>query len=113
MERQLWWNLRPDLTEERIEYFFVIINDNREIKEISTRTIEQLAPVDELQEGSGKVGDLNYRLMTFFSPRKVSTGDMDRIYQGKVKRKERLYRREKNNFQALEEYVKSEIQKNN
>jgi len=113
MERQLWWNLRTEPQEERAQYFFVIINDSREIEKISTRTIEQLAPVDELQERQGKAGDLKYKLMMFLSPKKLETWNMRKIYQGAIKRKERLYEREKTGIDGLEEYIQSEIKRNN
>lgn len=113
MKRQLWWNLKPELDEERIKYFFVIVNDNREIGVISGRIIENLAPVDELQERGGKANDLNYKLMTFYSSIVLDNPTLFRIYAGAKKRDVRLYEREKNGINSLEEYVQSEIKKNN
>lgn len=113
MKRQLWWNFTPEPNEERAQYFFVIINDSREIGSISTRIIEQLAPVDEMQEREGKAGDLSYKLMTFLSNKTLSSWKRDKIYLGKKKRDFRLYEREKLGMDGLEAYVQSEIKKNN
>ena len=87
MKRQLWWNFRQEPLEERMQYFFVIINDSREIGSISSRVIEQLAPVDELQEREGKAGDLSYKLMVFFSQKKLTNRKLTEIYDGKKKKR--------------------------
>ena len=113
MKRQLWWNFTPKPKEQRAQYFFVIINDSREIGTISGRIIEQLAPVDEIQEKKGKAGDLSYKLMMFFSPQKLPKWKLREIYQGPTKRDFRLYEREKTGTDGLETYVQSEIARNN
>jgi hypothetical protein len=109
MERQLWWNSMPQPQEERVQYFFVIINDGREIGTISTRIFEQLAPVDELQERDGKAGHLSYRLMMFFSPKKLEGWQLAKIYRGSQRRDNRLYERQKDGISGLEQYVLREI----
>ncbi len=48
MKRQLWWNFVSEALEQRRRYFFVIINDNREIGVISNRIFSELQPIDEL-----------------------------------------------------------------
>ncbi len=111
MQRQLWWNFRPQAEEERAQYFFVIINDSREIATISTRAIEQLAPVDELQERDGKAGDLMYKLMVFFSPRKLEPWQLRKIYDGNVKRDHRLYERERTGVDGLEAYIMDAVRR--
>ena len=111
MERQLWWNFRAQPQEQRAQYFFVIINDSREIGVISSRVVEQLAPVDELQERDGKAGNLHYKLMGFFSPRKLEGWQLRKIYNGNIRQDFRLYERHKDGIDGLEEYVLSEISK--
>jgi hypothetical protein len=113
MKRQLWWNFRPEPQEERVQYFFVIINDSREIGSISSRIIEQLSMVDEMQERDGKAGDLSYKLMVFFSEKRLTNWKLDKIYEGDKKRNFRLYERERTGMDGLEAYIQSEIEKNN
>ena len=115
MQRQLWWNFKPEPQEQRVEYFFVIINDSREIGTISTRIIEQLAPVDEFQDRDGKAGNLDYKLIVFFSQRKLEPWQLRKIYDGNTKRDFRLYRRERTGVDGLEAYVMDQVRhaKNN
>ena len=111
MKRQLLWNMKAEMEEERIKYFFVIINDNRETRVISQRILENLAPVDEFQERQGKADNLNYKLMTFYSPMVLDNNSLFKIYAGTKKRDNRLYDRHKNGINSLEEYVQKEISK--
>lgn len=111
MERQLWWNFRAQPQEQRAQYFFVIINDSREIGVISSRVVEQLAPVDESQERDGKAGNLHYQLMMFYSPKKLEEWQLRKIYNGNRKRDHRLYERHEGGIESLEEYVLGEIKK--
>lgn len=113
MKRQLWWNFRPEFPEQRAQYFFVIINDSREIGSISSRIIEQLAPVDEMQQRQGKAGDLSYKLMVFFSEKNLENWRLKKIYEGDKKRDFRLYERGRTGMDGLEAYIQSEIEKNN
>jgi len=111
MERQLWWNLRVEPEEQRVQYFFVVINDNREIGIISSRVIEQLAPANELQEKRGKAGTLHYKLMEFFSPKRLEAWQLRKIYDGNVRQDFRLYERHEGGIDSLESYVLDEIRK--
>jgi ribosome biogenesis GTPase A len=104
MERQVWWNFVPNTEEQLIDYFIVIINDSREIKKIQSRVITKLAPVDELRETAGPADNLRYKILSFISNRKIESWEFKRIYDGKVKRDERLYERQ-NGFEGLERYV--------
>jgi len=113
MKRQLWWNFVSEALEQRRRYFFVIINDNREIGVISNRIFSELQPIDELQERGGKAGDLQYKLLVFYSHETLPLWRREKIYKGKQKRDFRLYERRKMGMDGLEEYVQKQIQENN
>ena len=97
----------------KTEIFFVIINDNREIGVISNRIFSELQPIDELQERGGKAGDLQYKLLVFYSHETLPLWRREKIYKGKQKRDFRLYERRKMGMDGLEEYVQKQIQENN
>jgi len=109
--REIWWNSVPVPDEERTHYFFVIFNDSRERRKIKSRIIEAFASVDEFRESSGKVNEDSYNLISFYSIRSFENWQKRKISQGNWKRDERLYEREKNGREGLENYVASRISK--
>lgn len=111
IQRQIWWNFIPNPGDRNIQYHFAIINDNREIRNLSSRIINALAPVDELEERKGKAGNLNYNLMSFLSHVAIDYIQFSNIYEGKVRKDERLYDRERTGRDGLEEYIQKKIQR--
>jgi hypothetical protein len=110
MQRQIWWNFIPNPDDENIQYHFVIINDNREIRNYSSRILKELAPVQELDERTGKAGNLNYCLMSFLSHIHIDYRNISNIYKGRVRKDERLYDRRTTGRDGLEDYILSKIE---
>ncbi|MBD3247241.1 hypothetical protein GF378_01320 [Candidatus Pacearchaeota archaeon] len=111
IQRQIWWNFIPNPGDRNIQYHFAIINDNREIGNLYSRIIKELAPVDELEERKGKAGKLNYCIMSFLSQKNIDFRNLSNIYKGRIKKDERLYDRQRIGRDGLEEYVQKKIQK--
>ncbi|RLG12736.1 hypothetical protein DRN73_01670 [Candidatus Pacearchaeota archaeon] len=109
--RGIWWNNIPIPDEERVQYFFVILNDSRETRKLISRIVEMFAPVEEFQEHRGVVRGNHYDLVSFYSRRSFENWQKRRIYKGNWKRKERLYERAKEGIEGLENYVISELNK--
>ncbi len=113
VERQLWWNFVGIPAEEKIKWFFVIVNDKREIRKISNRIFGRLAMIEELVEREGKADGMNYKLLVFNSEKKLEKDDISSIYRGYVKREERLYTRKRLGIDGLENYVQRKLKRNN
>ncbi len=111
IKRQLWWNFIPNPSYENIQYHFSIINDNREIRNISSRIINELSPVDELEKRTGDAANLNYCVMSFSSYVHIDERNLSNIYKGKIRKDERLYDRKTIGRDGLEAYVQKKIQK--
>ncbi len=106
LERRILWNFIPNVDEELIEYFFVIINDSREITKLSSRIFEKFSPVQEVRTSDirGK-SKLKARLIYFTSQRFFQ--NISDVYKGRIKKDSRLYLRHKTGFEGLENYVMS------
>ena len=107
MERQLLWNDRMKPKEEIVRYFFVIINESREAEAIKSRLFESLAPVDEVTERSGKAGQSQYFIIALNSQKKLE--NISSIYRGRIRKDTRLYERNREGIDGLENYVVSQL----
>ena len=104
MKRQIHFNRRLESPGENIaSWYFLVINDKREIIRIRERMVEQLSPIIETQEiDIGLIPDshgLRYELFVYQSP--VGTFDKLKIYHGKWKKDRELYPREKTSLLNL------------
>jgi len=115
LERQLLWNLRTNVNPQTISYYFVIVNDSREIAEIKERIFGKFHSIDELKEvpSEGNIGGLPYLIMRFNTFNKqVGISEIVSAYNGPVKKDPRLYEREEpNGFDNLVTYVESKLEK--
>ena len=114
MKRQLWWNYEGVPDEGLVKYYFVIINDRREIKTIENRIFGGLAPVNELDRVEGNAEELFYKYLTFESPKKLEIGQLSRFYgkgqKVEIKHKERLGSR-KAGLDGVVIFIESELEK--
>lgn len=110
VERQLRWNKRKSDVlignqTPMIQYYVLIVNDNREINNIQTKIFEQLKPIDSLVEIKSKSfpdsHGLRYAFMEFISP--YDTFQPRKVYGGKIVKDTNLYPRQKEGM--LEEYI--------
>ncbi len=109
VERQLWWNFVGIPAEEKIRWFFVIVNDKREIRKISNRIFGRLVMIEELVEREGKADGMNYKLLVFNSEKRLERDDISSIYRGNVQRDERLYMRKRLGIDGLEKYIQGKL----
>jgi hypothetical protein len=111
---QLWWNIVVDEKEKKVNYFFTILNsDSREISTIKNRIFSICGNIDDFDYvyRTGKIAGLYYLIMKapLFN-KGLEFSDLNKIYQGKKIKDERLYDRKKG-IDGLEDYVLLEIKK--
>ncbi|MEK6833295.1 MAG: hypothetical protein AABY32_04555 [Nanoarchaeota archaeon] len=87
------------------EWWFLVVNQNREIEEIQSKIFNLFAPIKEgptFIKGTSHGDDLRYRLINFESSNKVEDYKIKEIYK-KVIRDSKLYNRDREN--GLEIYL--------
>lgn len=117
-ERQVRWNVQSDSKEpaQPHTYFFVIINETREINRIEQKILGQLRPVDEFHkrtEGNiqdGREKKLKYRLISMKSSLISNNLNFPEIYNGTIIKDRELYERERQN--GLEDYIDQRAENN-
>lgn len=110
IRRQVRFNhRRAKSNSERCEYWFLIINQNREIEEIQQRIYNLFMPIEEegcKLEGVIKRTGLRYKVINFESKKRVEPAELHKIYE-EVIADPRLYRRRGKD--GLEKYVRGVI----
>jgi len=112
---------RSQENPQRMESFFLIINENREINRIRTRISELFGPIPEEYKGDtednskggieGSIkgsGGLRYKLINIELGRRIESGDLTKVFKRMVK-DTNLYRRKENPL-ALTDYVESFVE---
>lgn len=83
-ERQVRYNsTRSRQNPEKMEWFFCIVNQNREIIDISNRIYDLLAPIEDegkTIEGVVTGTGLRYKLLNFETRTRIEPNDFNRIY---------------------------------
>lgn len=96
-EKHVRYNCRKsESNPERLEWWFLIINQNREIEEIQQRIYNFLAMIEEEKSFGGVVKGtgLRYKLINFESKKKAEWNQLSKIYKKVIKDTD-LYDREK------------------
>ncbi|MFA4953547.1 MAG: hypothetical protein WC584_04960 [Candidatus Pacearchaeota archaeon] len=98
-ERRLHYNMAAETPPENIFlWYFLIINESREIERIKQRMFEELKPVhEEIPFDNGNIGNshgLRYSLFCLKSSRNEM--DFSQVYSGRLIKDRRLYWRESN-----------------
>lgn len=110
VERQVrYHSLRSERNLQWMEWFFLIINDNRYIREISARIARTFAPIAEEYtglEGTVRGGDLRFKLLHFESEKKPEAGELTKIFKKMVKDYS-LYNRQ--SIDRLANYINSKF----
>jgi len=105
-DRQIRYNYRKSNNLlDCNEWWFLIVNQNREIEEIQNKVFNLFAPIKEgpnFINGISHGNDLRYRLINFESSNKVEDYKIREIYK-KVIRDNKLYNR--NKIDGLEIYL--------
>ncbi len=111
-ERQIRYNYFPSLEYPgATDWFFLIINQNREIREHEQKIYDLLHPIFNPTKGTQgiiKGNDLRYKLLCFSSYKSVELGDLRRLYKRVVK-ENHLYHRQTIN--GLENYLADHLEK--
>lgn len=92
------------------EWFFVIVNYKREAEKIEQSILRKLSLNEEPTKRTGRTGDREYRIIVAEANREPSGNFPQEIYQGKMERDPRLYRRQKG-MDCMESYVLSILEK--
>lgn len=107
VERQVRYNSsRSKRNPQWQEWYFLIINQNREIGQISTRIYELFAPIAEEYKGledTVRGWDLRFKLLHFETERKPDFSQFKRIFNKMIKDSS-LYDRQ--NSDGLEKYIR-------
>jgi len=108
-KKRFFWNFKICQTEGEglAEWYFVLVNYQRELKKITQRIIELLEPIEEPETRQGSLaGRLKYRIIAFPVVSRVEPKRLQEVYDGERKRDERLYRRQRGEgLDGLESYV--------
>jgi len=106
-ERHVRYNSRrSERNPHCMEWFFLIINDRREMPSIIKTIYGLFAPIVEegrTYEGHFKSGSLKYKLINFDSENNLDIGWKSKIYKRVIKDRD-LYNR-LNDPDALEKYI--------
>jgi hypothetical protein len=99
MERQLLWNYEVEdrlegINQGTMRYFFMIINEPREIEDIQKKLEEQLVYSRDSITREGVIQGLKYRLLSLLSDRRPDLIDFNQVYRGKVRKERKLGTRE-------------------
>ncbi len=110
-QRQLRWNFESSSNPENHHIMILLINTSQEMDVITQRVYERFQPIiDEQVRARGRVGDLNYRLLTFDSNRQPTSEDFTAVYGGRVRRDAKsLY--ERDNPRGLPDFIVRNIRK--
>lgn len=111
--------LRSEKNPSMLEWFFLMINQEREFDRISARIYELFSPVIEEYRGDAE-GDsgiegiikgtgLRYKLINFESKKRVEPGELSLIFK-KMRKDTNLYRRKKDSL-GLFKYIESMTEK--
>ena len=110
MERQVrYHSSRSERNLQWMEWFFLIINDNRYIREISARIAKTFAPIAEEYkslEGTVKGENLRFKLLHFESEKRPEPGELTGIFKKMVKDYS-LYDRQ--NIDGLANYINDKL----
>lgn len=110
-ERQLKYNsTRSENNLECMKWFFLIINQNREIGGISDKIYKLFAPIEEegiTYEGTIKKTGLRWKLISFDSRKKVESSELRKVYDGRILSDRKLY--DRNEIDGLEKYIINEL----
>jgi len=114
-KRQVKYNSKRSVNNpECMEWFFLIINQNREISDIEDKINYLFAPIDEeslpimgVVKNNRKV-NLRYRLINFESRKKVERFELKRIFRRMIK-DVKLYHRE--DPDGLANYLINQLEK--
>lgn len=105
-ERQVRYNYRKSKNLlDCNEWWFLIVNQNREIEEIQNKIFNLFAPIKEgpdFIEGISHGNGLRYKLVNFESSNRVEDYQIKKVYK-KVIRDNKLYARDRKN--GLEIYL--------
>lgn len=110
IERQIrYHSLRSRRNPQWMEWFFLIINDNRYIGEISARIAKTFAPIAEEYkglEGTVKGENLRFKLLHFESEKNPESGELTKIFRKMIKDYS-LYDRQ--SIDGLANYIKEKF----
>ncbi len=119
VERKIRWNVKTDTGEQEImrhRWWFLIINELREIERIEQKIYDQIQTIDDLmiidRGRIEKSKGLHYVVINFLShkgPFSKSRPFEISVYDGDMKRDRDLYQREKDD--ALFEYIQRQLGK--
>lgn len=109
MERQLLWNCIPDPKEDAGRWYFYIVNELREIGRIKSKIFSQFSPTRDIIERMGKIENLKYELLIFYSQKNQDTINFNFLYQGKTKRERRLDEDREDGIDGLEASITNSL----
>jgi hypothetical protein len=111
-ERQVRYNcIRSKQNLNCNEFIFLIINQNREIREIEQKIYSLFSPIiQEFDKLEGIISDtgLRYKLINFDSPTNVEDGKIRGLYKRVIK-DAKLYSRKDNKEGPIEKYLSNFI----
>ncbi|MBU4308483.1 MAG: hypothetical protein KJ566_01660 [Nanoarchaeota archaeon] len=111
-ERQVRYNyFRSEEFPEAIDWFFLIINQNREIREIEQKIYDLIHPVfNPIKEIKGQIkgNDLRYKLIGFSSFKSIDLENLKKVYKRIIK-DNHLYTRQ--TVDGLENYLRDHLEK--
>jgi len=110
LSRQVRYHcMRSNVNSENNEWFFLIVNDKKEIRDISDRIYNLLKPIEEEALAlEGRVDndlELYYKLIRFESEKSVEKYKVKEVYQGRVLLDRKLY--DGKNPDRLANYIES------
>ncbi len=112
-KQQVRYNFRRSKrNEECLEWFFLIVNQNREIEEIKNRIYYLFAPIEEESVpivGVVKGNRLKYELINFESRKKVELYNFKRFIFKRIIKDAKLYHRE--DVDGLANYLIGQLEK--
>jgi len=111
-KRQVRYNvIRSRNNVENLEWFFLIINQSREIKQIENRIYNLLAMINNesksVEEIVKRTG-LRWKLINFETNKKIEKSEFIKIYK-RILKDEKIYRRE--DINGLENYIIEQLGK--
>jgi len=111
-ERQIRYNYLPSSESPgATDWFFLIINQNREIREHEQKIYDLLCPIFNSTKGTQGIvrgNDLRYKLLCFSSYKSTELKELRRLYKRVVK-DNHLYNRQTIN--GLENYLADHLEK--
>ncbi len=112
MENQVRWNCIPNERERKQEWYVVLINtSNKELNRLYSRTLKQLASIEEITERNGNIDGLHYRILRILTEKTQEQADLNQVFKGKKVEDRELYERQKTGIDGLEAYVQRALKK--